>query len=641
VTDKTLHDRIHGPAERMTKARAAADPEAVVAELAKLPHVKLSLCLQEKADLLGITKTELKESVREHKRKQAADTRTKKKVAAETPDLGELWRSAGHIINHPRILDLFAADLRREIAGEKINGQLLYLVATSRLFDHTMHAAIKGTSAGGKSEIRKRMLEYFPPESVVTFTSLSEKALLYFEGDFAHKIFSMGEAVATEEQSFQDYLLRELMSEGRLKHSTAQKVGDEIRTVTIEKEGPVAFMVTTTKAKLHPENETRMLSLEIDDGERQTKNVLAKVAEVRGLNHQTAINYEPWRNFQRWLELGDRDVVVPYADTLAEMVPPAAVRLRRDFGQVLCAIKAHALLHREQRARDKDGQIVADIENDYGTVRGLMAAILAEGAGVAVNPAMVETIAAVGKATATLPIGEGASAQDIGKILKLDKSVARRRLLKARDEGFVVNLEVRKGMQGKYRSTQQEVEKINILSATDELAEKYGSAVTPLKSAPPCHREEIDEADLEDDGGKAGGKDGGKPVASEGDRWHGGKPVASPLATVIPMDGNGKSPPVARRHGNLEGIPENKNTESDGAGFWDEPAADTRAEVAVLVPAGTAPVAPATPAPDLTIPGFLDRRHELHQYEPKWRPGLIAGTLTDKDIGFMEGGEFK
>jgi len=129
------------------------------------------------------------------------------------------------------------------------------------------------------------------------------------------------------------------------------------------------------------------------------------------------------------------------------MIPPAAVRLRRDFGQVLCAIDAHALLHREQRPRDADGQIVADIENDYEAVRGLINSILSEGAGIAVNPAMVETIAAVEKATAALPIGEGANAQDIGKILKLDKSAARRRLIQARDDGFVVKPAQKKGRQ--------------------------------------------------------------------------------------------------------------------------------------------------------------------------------------------------
>ena len=64
---------------------------------------------------------------------------------------------------------------------------------------------------------------------------------------------------------FQDLLLRELMSEGKLDH--IQHVHPRFigwLVTVIVKHGPVSFMVTTTKATLHPENETRMLSLEID-----------------------------------------------------------------------------------------------------------------------------------------------------------------------------------------------------------------------------------------------------------------------------------------------------------------------------------------------------------------------------------------
>jgi hypothetical protein len=231
------------------------------------------------------------------------------------------------------------------------------------------------------------------------------------------------------------------------------------------------------------------------------------------------------------------------------MIPPAAVRLRRDFGQVLCAINAHALLHREQRPRDADGQIVADIKNDYEAVRGLMNSILSEGAGIAVNPTMVETIAAVEKATAALPIGEGASAQDIGKLLKLDKSAAWRRLIKARDEGYVVNLEVRKGMQGKYRATQQEVELLSILPSAEELREKHEKHAcrhTPPERTQPCNRQEKPLTDDEDDGCT----DGCNPVASDGDGLHGCNRVASPFATVKSMNDEEESAPVARLHEN-------------------------------------------------------------------------------------------
>jgi hypothetical protein len=123
------------------------------------------------------------------------------------------------------------------------------------------------------------------------------------------------------------------------------------------------------------------------------------------------------------------------------------------------------------------------------------------------------------------------------------------RLIKARDEGFVVNLEVRKGMQGKYRATQQEVELLSVLPSAEELREKHGKHAcrhTPPESLPPCHREEKPLAEHQDDGGK----DGGKPVASDSERWHGGKPVARGFATVKSVNGEKKSVPVARLHEN-------------------------------------------------------------------------------------------
>jgi hypothetical protein len=42
----------------------------------------------------------------------------------------------------------------------------------------------------------------------------------------------MGEASGAEEQELQDYLLRELMSEGKLIYPVVQKVGDELVTTT-------------------------------------------------------------------------------------------------------------------------------------------------------------------------------------------------------------------------------------------------------------------------------------------------------------------------------------------------------------------------------------------------------------------------
>ena len=95
-----------------------------------------------------------------------------------------------------------------------------------------------------------------------------------------------------DEQKLQDYLLRELMSENKLRYPVVQKINGELKTVMIEKNGPVAFMVTTTFNKLNSENETRMLSLEINDSQDQTQRVLDKIAELEGRN-RAELKYRP------------------------------------------------------------------------------------------------------------------------------------------------------------------------------------------------------------------------------------------------------------------------------------------------------------------------------------------------------------
>ena len=50
------------------------------------------------------------------------------------------------------------------------------------------------------------------------------------------------------------------MSDGKLRYPVTVKTKDGLATQIIEKNGPVCFLVTTTKHALHQENETRMLS---------------------------------------------------------------------------------------------------------------------------------------------------------------------------------------------------------------------------------------------------------------------------------------------------------------------------------------------------------------------------------------------
>ena len=316
----------------VNKDGAKPTPEQVeqaVGEAAKLDKVSYELVRTAFAESVGMRVGILDDIVTERREELRG-------VEPEPPppDIDALRATAHDIITSRDVLGMLAEHVGQSIAGEKKLVKLLYLVGTSRLFEKAMHAAIKGASAAGKSEVRKGTLTYFPPEAIVTFTVLSEKSLLYYKEDFPHKILSMGEACGHDEAKLQDYLLRSLMSENRIDYPVAVKRSGVIETITITKHGPVAFLVTTTRNALHPENETRMLSLEVNDSEEQTRRVLQKVAEVEGYNlTPTEADLKPWHDFQRWLAAGECRVTIPFAknsrqDAAVDAGGPLAARLR-------------------------------------------------------------------------------------------------------------------------------------------------------------------------------------------------------------------------------------------------------------------------------------------------------------------------
>jgi hypothetical protein len=110
-------------------------------------------------------------------------------------------------------------------------------------------------------------------------------------------------------------------------------------------------------------------------------------------------------------------------------------------------------------------------------------------------------------------------------VLGLDKSSAWRRLSVARDKGYVVNLETRRGQPGRYRLTEQEVEALALMPAPEALS--GGS-----KTAQPRNPRSKDKQDQKDDGcTDARNRDA---IGARG--ASGCEPVARPHATVKPLE---------------------------------------------------------------------------------------------------------
>jgi len=375
----------------------------------------------------------------------------------------EAWDECRELAESPDILSEFSRDLERcRVVGERTNGEILFLALVSRLLDKIVSVALKGPSSGGKSYLVKLVMSFFLASAFCRFTAMSEKTLLYTAEPLSHRHIILSEAAGLS-GDFQEYVIRTLLSEGFLEYEFVEKTSEGLRPRRITKEGPTGFITTTTRDKLHAENETRYLSLTVTDTREQTRRVFRALADGR--------TEEPdrgrWHALQTWLETGEHRVSIPYAALLAEKMGDVAVRLRRDFSVILSLIKAHAILHQATRERDAQGRIIATIA-DYARVRGLVSGLIAEGVEATVPKAIRETVEAVdnvidgwGK--------EHATNKAVAEELEIDKAAASRRVRTAIGRGYLKNLEDRKGHPARLVLAESMPEDHEILPAPEDL----------------------------------------------------------------------------------------------------------------------------------------------------------------------------
>jgi hypothetical protein len=391
----------------------------------------------------------------------------------------QAWTVCRQLAQSRSLLTRFGADLRRVgLVGEKKTAKIVYLVLTTRLFSRPANVVVKGPSSGGKSFVVDSVLRFFPEAAFYELTGMSEHALAYSTEPLRHRHLVLYEAAAIGDTEFASYLVRTLLSEGRIRYETVEKTSNGLQARLVEREGPTGLVLTTTQVALHAENETRLLSLTVSDTREQTRRVLHTLALE---DDRDDVDLSAWYALQTWLAGGDCRVTIPYARELAELVPPNAVRLRRDFGAVLTLVKAHALLHQETRDRDEAGRVVASLD-DYKIVRGLVADLVAAGVEATVPAIVRETVEAV------QTFGDdGASIAALAERLGIDRSSASRRWREARRRGYLRNLEERRGHKARLVADEPLPEDVDVLPPVKLLKERCAVARNSegVKDPPP------------------------------------------------------------------------------------------------------------------------------------------------------------
>lgn len=379
---------------------------------------------------------------------------------------------------HGDILGVFQKTIQQiGLVGEERNATLIYLAVTSRLLDKPISIVVKGPSSSGKSFLVEKVLDTFPGSAYYSLSAMSERALVYSQEPLVHRMLVIYEAAGINFE-FSSYVIRSLLSEGKIRYETVEYTNQGIRPRLIEREGPTGLIDTTTSVSLHPDNETRMLSLTTKDDRDQTKNILAQLAKQAEGSIDINVDLSRWHSLQKWLELsGERRVIIPYAQNLAHLTPPISVRMRRDFGKIIGLIQAHAVLYQCQRNRDSAGRIVATIE-DYKSVFFVMAESINNAADVAVSPQIRRTVEMVGKLLAGRPYGVTVSMSQLAKIMQIDKSTISRRVDVAIHDGYLQNQELLQGRPARLVLNEPMPVDKSILPSPEEL-EEYMQSHTP------------------------------------------------------------------------------------------------------------------------------------------------------------------
>lgn len=259
-------------------------------------------------------------------------------------------KEALQLLRDPDLLVRFVADVHAAgVDGEDRLVKLVALVAASAGLENPLGMVIKASSGSGKSHVPKKVLSFFPAESVEKITGITAHALDSAGESLKHKTVYLDEAPGMEKAAGQ---LRVLFSEKTL--VTKDPRGDRVA------EGPIALITTTTAHCVEPELESRLIQMSTDESGEQTNRIVKAACRRAGAGtHATALLRSRQQLWATALAMiGRQPVTVPDLGTHFEGYFTGRLSDRRNVDKLIGVVQAHALLHRYQR-EEVDGAILA------------------------------------------------------------------------------------------------------------------------------------------------------------------------------------------------------------------------------------------------------------------------------------------
>jgi hypothetical protein len=264
------------------------------------------------------------------------------------------------------------------LIGEETNSMIAYLVYTSRKRHVPLHLMCLGASGTGKTWLQEKVSQLMPEEDKLEITTLSTNAFYYFgREELKHKLLLIEDLDGAESVL---YPLRELQSKRKISKTVTLKDNKgNLKTVTLNVEGPVCVSGCTTREQLYEDNANRCILLYMDNSSEQDKKIMDYQRKLsagqidqsveRMVQHQI-------KNVQRMLK--PITVKNPYATYL--QLPEAVFKPRRTMLLLLLFTETITYYHQYQRVLKTDTDTgeqyiestLEDVENAFALLENTL-----------------------------------------------------------------------------------------------------------------------------------------------------------------------------------------------------------------------------------------------------------------------------
>jgi hypothetical protein len=227
------------------------------------------------------------------------------------------------------------------LVGEERTALVIYIGATSRLLDKPICLFVKGPSGVGKNFVTDSTLRLFPDSEVQKLTSSSNRSWNHLGNKLEHKIVYVKER---NEAAGPVHPTRLLISENELVYMvTNRENGKFVATQRVTK-GPIAAISTTTAERVQVDDETRHISIWLDESSKQTSRILmAAFEDVVGLAPE---EIRAWHQVQELIKRRASFQITfpPWFQLIVHRIPTDNLWTRRYFSSFLQACRTIALI---------------------------------------------------------------------------------------------------------------------------------------------------------------------------------------------------------------------------------------------------------------------------------------------------------